>query len=554
VAAVIVIATVVWAYEPAIHGEFIFDDRFEILGNEAIRTLWPPWIPMMTGGSQPHRPIPYYTFAINHAIGGLEPFGYHAFNLAVHILNGVLAGWVVRETLLRLRALGRLSGLGHAECGAVGFATAAIWLAHPLCSQAVSYVYQRMESLAALSVLLTLACFLRSLTAARPSLWRWAAVIAAALAVLCKESAAAAPLCVGLCLIVLSPDPGCLSCRSGWRSLRHNAGFLAFLASSWILAAFLVLWQKQRYSELAAPPWTPLEYLVSQPRSFARYMQLAVWPSGQSLDYLWTPSTTAWDHVPGLMILGVLTAVFVFGLRTAPGLSLGIGISLLLLAPTSTVLPVADLCVEHRMYLPLLPLVGVVVTACSVGLNSLAAATGRLGPSAVRHVIMSVGIGATLVLAVVTWNRNHAYRTEKGMWEVILATDPHHQRAAAILAHKYGAAGDFSRVERVCRQGLSAKRQFVEFQPRLLTLLAVAIVANDGSRDEAVDCARLASSLAPNLPETHGVLGDLTAAVNPYEAATAYERALSLDPRQAQARAGLAIVRERIRALENTPR
>jgi len=521
------VGMVVAAYWPALDGEFLFDDRFEIVNNPALAVLWPPTTAMFTGGSQPHRPIPYYTLAINYACGGLDPRGYHIFNLVIHLINGAVGWWVVRETLRRLSAVGRLPALDPPAVDAVAFATAAVWLAHPLCTQAVSYVYQRMESLATLSLLGGFACFLQFQAAPRSAsraCWMAATVSCAALGVLCKEHAAVAPLCLALFALVLRPASEPLTLRTAANALLENKWLVIGLSLIWPLAGWVVWAQRARYSEFGQARWTLWEYVLSQPRSLTRYLQLAVWPAGQSIDYCWVPPVGFWEQAPGWVITSLWVGLFLWGLKYAPAWALASGIPLLVLAPTSSLLPVGDLCVEHRMYLPLLPLVAAVMVGGAAAIEKLLSGKGFSGLVRSR-IVRAGGVGIALLLAVITWHRNHAYRTEREIWEAVWAADQGHQRAAMILAGMAGAEGDFGRVEQLGRAALKGKRQFVEFQARLLTQLAVAIDQNGGSLDEAIACARHAGRLAPTIPEIHGVLGDLLAKVNPVEAAAAYRRA-----------------------------
>lgn len=534
VAMALIVGMIVAAYWPALDGEFLFDDRFEIVDNPALAVLWPPTTAMFTGGSQPHRPIPYYTLAINYAWGGLDPRGYHIMNLLIHLINGAVGWWVVQETLRRLSALGRLPALDPPAIDAVAGFTAAVWLAHPLCTQAVSYVYQRMESLAALCLLGGFACFLKTQTARRPAAqacWMAATVVCAALGVLCKEHAAVAPLCLALFALVLRPASEPFTLRRAANALLANKWFAVGLSLIWPLAGWVVWTQRSRYSEFGQAGWTPWEYILSQPRSLARYLQLAVWPAGQSIDYCWAPPAGFWEQAPGWVIVSLWVGSCAWGLKQAPAWALVSGIPLLVLAPTSSLLPVADLCVEHRMYLPLLPLVAAGIVGGAAGFRKLCDGMDRAGPLDSR-VLWIMGVGIALVLAGVTWNRNHAYRSERAMWEAVLAADQGHQRAAMILAGKAGAEGDFCKVENLCRAALQSKRQFVEFQARLLTQLAVAIDKNGGNREEAIQCVQHAARLSPTIPEIHGVLGDLLLPVDPEQAAVAHRRAAELARKQ----------------------
>jgi hypothetical protein len=96
---VIAALAMVAAYANGLRGTFVMDDVSEIVNNEAMRTLWPPWVPMFEGGRLAHRPFPYFTFALNHAIHGLAVPGYHVVNIGLHCLNGFLAARIVTHTL-----------------------------------------------------------------------------------------------------------------------------------------------------------------------------------------------------------------------------------------------------------------------------------------------------------------------------------------------------------------------------------------------------------------------------------------------------------------------
>jgi protein O-mannosyl-transferase len=86
----------VLAYLPSLRGPFLWDDLSEIRDNPAIRTLMPPWRPMLEGANSLTVRSPYFTFALNYAVHGLEPTGFHVVNIAIHLANGLLVWWIVR--------------------------------------------------------------------------------------------------------------------------------------------------------------------------------------------------------------------------------------------------------------------------------------------------------------------------------------------------------------------------------------------------------------------------------------------------------------------------
>jgi protein O-mannosyl-transferase len=146
----------VLAYSNGFGGTFVMDDVSEIVENEAIRTLWPPWVPMFEGGRLAHRPLPYLSFAMNEAIHGLAVPGYHVVNIGLHCLNGFLVALIVTHVL-------RLAGWRQqpripAEW--VGAATACLWLVHPLQTQAVTDIYSRIEIMGTTAIFVAVACFL----------------------------------------------------------------------------------------------------------------------------------------------------------------------------------------------------------------------------------------------------------------------------------------------------------------------------------------------------------------------------------------------------------
>ena len=103
------------------------------------------------------RPVVQFTLALNHSLGG-GVWGYHAFNLAIHLLAALTLFGIVRRTL----TLPALAPRFARASTALAFCIALLWALHPLQTESVTYVIQRMESLMGLFYLLTLYCFIRA--------------------------------------------------------------------------------------------------------------------------------------------------------------------------------------------------------------------------------------------------------------------------------------------------------------------------------------------------------------------------------------------------------
>jgi tetratricopeptide (TPR) repeat protein len=396
-------ATIV-AYGPSIRGPFLFDDLSEIVDNPAIRTLLPPWRPMFEGGELPHRPLPYLSFALNYRVGRLgaalfgttplDPLPFHAVNVAIHLVNGWLLYWIV-GTLLTHQRIADGDFLPPRMIAAL---SAALWLVHPLQSQAVSYVYQRIELLAALAALSTCAAFLKAAAAVRPLPWVALATIACGLGMACKEWVVVVPV------VVLLLDRSFLA--ASWHDVfsRRGAWHLALFVT-WPILFAIVAVQRDRYPEAGFSPWQSLVYAANQPLVVLWYLSRLVFPTGLSLDHGTVLrkdvlGRDVWLLVPAA---GVLAAAgwAACSLPQRPAASFMILAFLLLLAPTSSFLPVQDVCVEHRMYL-----------ASAIPLTAAVIAGSRLGP-----VVVPAAVVATIALATITAARNTIYRSPLAAWQ-----------------------------------------------------------------------------------------------------------------------------------------
>ncbi|MFN9368561.1 MAG: tetratricopeptide repeat protein [Planctomycetia bacterium] len=542
VAVIVPLVLTLVAYGPSMHGPFVFDGVSEIARNEGLRTLWPPWVPMFTGGQLPQRPLPYLSFALNLAACGIEPFGWHLVNVAIHLGNGLLAWFVVREILART-APGDGGATAGRRAAAIAWAVATLWLVHPLCTQAVSYLYQRIELLAATCILASLACQLRADDSPRPHAWRCGSILACATGMLCKESAAAAPLVLLLVAWLAGPRP------AGWRSLvatlRSGTPYWAALAATWLVAAAVVFVQRDRFGEFARPKWTPLEYALQQPRSILRYLQLAIWPRGQCVDYGWLP--VPWPRMlPGWTALGVLVAAFVRSAGRCPRLAIAIGSFLILLGPTSSLLPVIDLCVEHRMYLPLLPLVAIVCVAVD-------AAVRRWWPG-LSAALQPAAVGCGLVLAAVTFARNGVWSSAEGLWQDAVEKEPDNPRAAVNLAAALLHEGRFAAAAAIASRGLAVEPAPTgAMRASLLTWLARGRSGAGDRSPEVLALLDAALAVAPRHAEAHFERGALLMEADPGEAERSYARAITIDPGHANAcnnLAGMLVEKDRPAAIE----
>ena len=494
-AAVVIVVAAAVAYANSFSGPFIFDNKAEIEDNSAIRQLWPLG-PIFRGP----RPVADLTFAVNYAIGGLHVTGYHLVNIAVHILAALALFGIVRRTLTMPLIAGRFD---DAAATLLGFCAALIWMVHPLQTEAVNYVVQRAESLMGLFYLLTLYALIRAVSSPQPAttqtdansdrenskarkvkeqrrfgffpfasfafsrfrgqnsvvVWSVIAVAACALGMGCKQVMVTAP--AALLLYDRTFIAG-----SFREALRRQWGFYLALAATWLILAHSILAAFSPHPDsagFALAGVTPLAYARSELGVVLRYLELAFRPTGLCLDYSWPVAVQPRQFVPGAIVVGGLLAVTLWAVVRRPKWGFAGAWFFLLLAPTSSVLPISDLAFEHRMYLPLAaPVVAAVVAACLAAERLLR----RPGESQEARKRLALGITVLLALCaaaglgVMTLRRNAQYRSEISIWENATRKRPENPRAWSNLGNAYANASRYSEAIRSCDKALEVNPSF----------------------------------------------------------------------------------------------
>jgi hypothetical protein len=442
-------------YANSFSAPLVFDGHLFISENPAVRHIW-PWI-FLLGGEHAvgaNRPFGFLTFALNYAAGGVNPWGYHAVNLAIH----VVAAWLLFDLVRRTLSRGRLAVRFAPHAWALGLAVALVWLVHPLETNAVTYVYQRLESLMALCYLATLWCFLIALDSPRHAAWLAASVVCCALGMATKEVMLTAPL------VVLWYDRAFVA--ASWRELFDRRGkFYAALAGTWGVLAGLMFATRADYASLGViVGLSPLEFIQTEPGVILHYLRLSFWPDPLCLDYAWPVARTAGEIVPPVLAIAALVGLTAWSAWRWPAVGFLAGCFFLILAPTSSIAPLKDLAFEHRMYLPLASLVILIV----VGLYAaLGGAWGvdpgkRRARGALWFDCWAVGVLAAVVgLGYLTVLRNRDYQSELAIWQDTARKRPDDERAHVNL-------GNF-----LAKEGKSAEA-FAEYQR------ALAIDPDDG--------------------------------------------------------------------------
>lgn len=524
----LIVAAGVAAYLTSFAGVFMFDDRAHILGDLRIDHLWPLWDALAR-----KRPVVDYSFALNRAFFGQAPWGYHAFNLTVHLLASLTLFGIVRRTLLMPAFRGRQTR--SASWSAV--AVALLWTLHPLQTQSVTYLVQRAESMMGLFYLLTLYCVIRGGTSSRRSGWFVGAVVACALGMGSKGVAVTAPAMVLLHDRVFLARSWAELLRRRWVLYVALASTGLILVMNGLVPGILNTQNRAAHVGFGFKGVTPLAYAGTQLGVLVEYLKLSLWPAPLCLDYSWPIARTAGDVlVPGLVVAVAAGATLWALIRRAPWGFWGAWF-FLILAPTSSIVPIKDTLFEHRMYLPLAGLIVLLVLGVQHVLASVArrmSLSGR-GATYLASAVLSV---AAVLLGAATSSRNALYASEAAMW-----ADVRHKRPNSVRAAKnYGTA---LLAEGRLTEAMEALQEAVRVAPESPDIrngLGLALAAH-GRMDESIAMFREAIRLRPAHVRALVNLGNaLYGKGNLVEAAALCRRALQLHPENTGARLTLGNV------------
>lgn len=497
---VALLAVTAFAYAPSLDGPFVLDDWGSVEGNARLRQpdalRWPAIADLLGTG----RPLTGLTFALDLRAAGPVPRRFRLVGLGLHLAAVAAAfAW-----------LGRLlSRAGHPRARSIALVVAALFALHPIQVDAVGYVSQRAEVLSALLALVAL--LLLDVAASR---WRTGGGVAAWLAgtgtwVLAMGAKAVAIAVPGVFLldqtVVAPPD------RRGGRALARRAvraaGLLVPIAGLVAWSTVLHLRAFAAHPEggagFTATSLSAGQYLATQLRVVWLYLRLLAWPRGFAFDRLFEPSLSADAAVivAGLGVAALLAlalGLWVLAERgaapsaAAPLVAFGILFWFVVLSPTSSIVPVKDLAVEHRVYLASLgPFLAAAVAVDLLLHRWLASPASRIAGVAVTGV-------AVLMLAVLLRSRAEAWGSVEGFWREAAEASPGNARILTNQAIALQRKGDVAGADASYRRAWAVARD-----PERIARLAgnhASLLLDMGRPAEALAVTDRGLSLAPGDP------------------------------------------------------
>lgn len=416
-----------------LNGIFIFDDFEYVVGNEVLKNV------SFFNLDDP-RQVGYLSFALNYALDGENPFGYHLGNVIIHIANAILAFFLIRLLLVIA---------GPQETGSerrrilIAFLTGLIFLVHPVETQAVSYVTQRFTSLTALFYLLSVLSYLRARMKAEEDdesrsayLWYGLSFLGTIVAMRTKEVAFTIPLLIAAFEYLLFRGS-----RFGRRRFVFLVPFaaLTFIIPVSILApefgltlpggGITEVTRREKIYDLTER--SPFIYLITQFRVIVTYLRLLILPVSQRVVYDFQSSQTLFEarvlFSLGILFLLLLSALFAWRRAKKDGIvhpsdyrlaALGVVWFFLTISVESSIIPIKDLIFEHRVYLPAMGLFAAFSALVVRFVEYRITTTKR------RYAAAAVIAGMIISLAVATYIRNEVWTDDVRFWGDVVAKNP----------------------------------------------------------------------------------------------------------------------------------
>jgi len=533
-------------YSNTLFNPFVFDDRSCIVDNAGIRDL----CSFFSQGrlfTEP-RAIVELTFALNYKIGGFHVFGYHLFNILIHVLNGFLVYFLVLSVLKLRPDLLRFPNpsvfkMPEDKIRAISLFAALIFVAHPIQTQAVTYTVQRYASMGALFYMGSMlfyahARFVRSCGKRKtervtgPGIYYGLSILFGILAFLSKQNTASLPGAIVLLEYLLV--------KPTWKEWKWKLPWFALMFVLWfvLIAALSGLFSVEprggslledvplALQETEAVGWW--QYLCTQFNVLVIYMRLLFLPINQNLDYMYPFKTGFFDGLTpfAFFFLCVVAGIGAWNVKRRPVITFSIFFFFITLSIESSFIPISDALFEHRLYLPTFGFGFLVAYALSAILSH------RPSLYLFFSVLVVIGFGTA------TYRRNVIWQDSFVLWADVLSKAPHNYRAHNNLGNIMMDKGEVDKAIQYYSDALKLKQRYWVTHNNL----GIALVSRSQLRG-AITCFENALKLKPdygdacyNLAKALSMQGRLK------EAERYYLDALRLSPDDFEAHNNLAVL------------
>lgn len=540
-------------YSNTLNAPFVFDDDGNIVYNPAIRSLQSVYdastvkepIPPAVQHLLKTRVIGYLTFAANYKFHALNVIGYHIINLIIHIATALLVYMFVLYTFRTpffINCNCTKDDIGIKYSMLIPLFSALIFISHPVQTQAVTYIVQRFTSLATMLIMLSLVCYAK-FRLYSPSIFIKAIIYttsltSAVVAMLTKEISFTLPIIIVLYELMFFND-----------ILKKRILYIIPFLLTMLIIPYNIFTASgagidsgtlnKAISAMAEPTLTIPDYVFTQLTVLLTYIRLLLFPMNQSLDYDY-PIYHSFFIQPVFLSFIVLfiflilaTALLYCSKKVKPEegsgfrlISFGIFWFFIALLPESSVLPLADVIFEHRIYFPS---IGLIVAGTTLAITF---------EQRLRKGSLPAGKVIIPILAVTVFTLSVAAYVRNGVWQDGVRLYKDTVRKSPLKARSHSSLGIFYK-----RQGRTAEAErelliAIQLDPNLYTphYSLGLLYGEQGRIEEAIRELSIAVRLGTNSSPAHNNLGVAYVLQNRFkEAVREFQIAVNLDPNSSEA-------------------
>jgi len=517
-------------YSNTLEGPFLLDDGSNIKNNPAIRLTQLSWSGIENAASKSplsNRPLAYISFAFNYYFHSYRTVGFRLVNILIHMSAGVFLFLFIKTTL-GLPALE--SRFGNSRW--LPYIAVLIWLVHPLHTQSVTYIVQRMNSMASMFYILSMLCYARARLTQSPKIkWLLAAacLTSGILALGTKETAATLP-----CFLLLYEWFFLQDLSREW--LRRH---LPFLIGVFILliGVSLIYLDGHSFAKILSRyelrNFTLTQRVFTEFRVVILYLSLLIYPHPNrlNLDYDFPLSHSLIDPLTTLLALFAIIGLLAWSFWLARKDRL-ISFCLLWylgnLVIESSIIGL-EIVFEHRTYLPSMMII-----------LMAAILTDRYLRSNVLKIVLICAI--PLVFSAWTYERNTIWSNAVSLWSDVVKKSPQKARPHNNLGNALKRQGKIKEAMAHFNKALQINPGYAKAHNNLGTALA-----SQGKTEEALEHFGMALYINPGYAAAHSNIGVAMAGQDEFEKAIVHFRAaLRLKPDYAKVHSnlGAALVRQ----------
>ncbi len=509
-------------YANTLHGPFVYDDIRVIMNNSHLRlkSLDIRSLSNLGSGLQfQNRPIPNISFALNYYLGRYSVPGYHVVNILIHIMNGILVYLLAMAIFIRIHVASDIPINRPVifKVFLMALFAALVFVTHPLQTQSVTYIVQRMNSMAAMFFLLSLYLYIRG----RNTTIRWhkmalifSSLVSWILALGSKPIAVTLPVIVFIYEWYFFQD-----LSTAW--LKRNLKLIPIIAVTGCLLVMIFLGShplervSATFDHYDFSMW---ERIMTQFRVVIFYISLLIYPHPSRLNLL-HPFTTSHSFLDPfttllsfLVLMGLITCSILIA-RKNPLVSFGILWFLINLLVESSVIGL-EMTYEHRLYLPMFGFALILSSLLSYLFSK------KRTPAIVvaMGIIVFLGVGANI--------RNRVWQDGVMLWSDIVSKNPQSFVAQVNLGFALADRGMSNDAVRHYMKALQINPSDTEAHNNLGLALAA-----QGKHDEAIKHYMATLNINPNHVKALNNLGLAMALQGRIdEAVSLYTKALKIDP------------------------